>query len=289
MRYQFVLEHQDLYVIQIMCDVLEVSRSGFYAWRNRKPSERKIADAKMIEDVTRVFNQHRGRYGYARIWRQLQTEGIACGKHRVRRLMRENSLVAIQPKRYKQTTKANPDHPVAPNLLNRDFQAEAPNQKWCADITYIPTGEGWLYLAVIIDLFSRRVVGWSMDKRMTQMLVADALRMAVKQRQPAAGLIHHSDRGSQYTAHDFQKLLAVHGIVPSMSRTGDCYDNAVAESFFGTLKMELVDQTTYATRADAEINIFFYVEGYYNRERIHSTLGYRTPMAIEAGYDPHLT
>jgi transposase InsO family protein len=200
-----------------------------------------------------------------------------------------HGLVAIQPKRYKQTTKANPAHQAAPNLLNRNFQADRPNEKWCADITYTPTAQGWLYLAVVLDLFSRRIVGWAMAERMTQTLVANALNMALQQRQPTTSLIHHSDRGSQYTSHHFQQLLASHGITPSMSRTGNCYDSAVVERFFGTLKMELVHHNNYATRSEAETDIFFYIEGYYNRIRRHSALGYLTPMEIEADYEPHLT
>jgi transposase InsO family protein len=226
----------------------------------------------------------RETYGYESIWRILQDEGIPCGKHRVRRLMRQEGLVVKQTKRYKRTTKANPDHQPAPNELQGNFEADRPNEKWCADITYIPTQEGWLYLAVILDLFSRRIVGWAMDARMKKQLVIDALQMALDQRQPTGSLIHHSDRGSQYTSYDFQELLADNDIAPSMSGKGNCYDNAPAESFFGTLKTELVNHAFYQTRMAAMTDIFFYIEGFYNRTRRHTALDYLSPEAFEAAY-----
>lgn len=268
--------------MQIMCDVLDVSRSGYYAWRTRPASQREMADAEFIKEIERIFYDSWQTYGYESIWRVMQDEGIPCGKHRVRRLMRQAGLVVKQTKRYKHTTEANPDHMPAPNILQGNFEAARLDAKWCADITYIPTQEGWLYLAVILDLFSRRIVGWAMDKRMTQQLVCTALQMALRQRQPAEPLIHHSDRGSQYTSDAYQQLLAAHDITPSMSGRGNCYDNAPVESFFGTLKTELVHHTVYRTRQDAKTDIFFYIEGFYNRKRRHTALDYLSPAVFEA-------
>jgi putative transposase len=281
-RFQFIEAHRGEFDVQIMCDVLDVSRSGYYAWRTRPASQREMADAEFTKEIERLFDESRQTYGYESIWRILQDEGIACGKHRVRRLMRQAGLVAQQPKRYKHTTKANPDHEPAPNLLDGDFEADRPDAKWCADITYIPTAEGWLYLAVVLDLFSRRIVGWAMDKRMTQQLVKAALQMALQQRQPTGPLIHHSDRGCQYTSNAFQSLLLDNNITPSMSGRGNCYDNAVVESFFGTLKTELVNHVAYQSREEAKTDIFIYIEGFYNRCRRHTALDYLSPEAFEA-------
>ena len=272
--------------MQIMCDVLNVSRSGYYNWRNRSASQREMADAEFIELIKQIFADSRQTYGYESIWRKLQDDGVPCGKHRTRRLMRQESLVVKQTKRYKRTTKANPDHQPAPNVLDGNFEAECPDSKWCADITYIPTQEGWLYLAVILDLFSRRIVGWAMNARMTQQLVIDALQMALRQRQPVGPLVHHSDRGSQYTGHAFQKLLTDNAITPSMSGRGNCYDNAPAESFFGTLKTELVHHAVYRTRQEAMTDIFFYIEGFYNRTRRHTALAFLSPAEFEAMHVP---
>lgn len=273
--------------MQIMCDVLDVSRSGYYAWRTRPASQREMADAEYTEHIERIFYDSWQTYGYESIWRIMQDEGLACGKHRVRRLMRQAGLVVKQTTRYKHTTEANPDHIPAPNILRGDFKAERPDAKWCADITYIPTAEGWLYLAVILDLFSRRIVGWAMNKRMTQQLVCTALEMALHQRQPVEPLIHHSDRGSQYTSDAYQELLTAHDITSSMSGRGNCYDNAPVESFFGTLKTELVNHALYRTRQDAQTDIFFYIEGFYNRKRRHTALDYLSPEAFEAASGKH--
>ena len=282
MRFQFVEAHREEFEVQVMCEVLDVSRSGYYTWRTRPASQREMADAVYMEQIKQFYDDSHQTYGYERIWHDLQVSGLPCGKHRVRRLMRQHGLVAKQTKRYKRTTKANPDHQLAPNLLDGDFAAESPNAKWCADITYIPTQEGWLYLAVILDLFSRRIVGWAMDKRMKQQLVSTALLMALRQRQPQEPLIHHNDRGSQYTSKAFQDLLAIHNITPSMSGRGNCYDNAPVESFFGTLKTELVNHAVYRTRQDAMTDIFFYIEGFYNRIRRHSSLAFLSPADFEA-------
>jgi len=288
-RYQFIEAHREVFEVQVMCEVLDVSRSGYYAWRTRPASVREMADADLVQTIRRIFADSRQTYGYESIWRAMQAEGQACGKHRVRRLMRREGLVVKQTQRYKRTTRANPEHQPAPNLLEGDFEAEQPNSKWCGDITYIPTQEGWLYLAVILDLFSRRIVGWAMAARMTQELVCTALRMALRQRQPAGSLIHHSDRGGQYTSQAFQALLTTHAITPSMSGRGNCYDNAPVESFFGTLKTELVNHALYRTRQEAMTDIFFYLEGFYNRTRRHTTLGHLSPAAFEEQYIADLT
>lgn len=288
MRYQFIEAHREEFEVQVMCDVLDVSRSGYYAWRTRPASAREMADAEHTKTIRRIFDDSWETYGYESIWRAMQAEEKACGKHRVRRLMRQEGLVVKQTKRYKRTTKANPNHQPAPNLLDGNFEADQPDTKWCGDITYIPTQEGWLYLAVILDLFSRRIVGWAMAARMTQELVCAALSMALRQRQPAGELIHHSDRGSQYTSQAFQALLAAHGITPSMSGRGNCYDNASVESFFGTLKTELVNHALYRTRQEAMTDIFFYLEGFYNRSRRHTALGHLSPAAFETQYQAAL-
>lgn len=284
MRFQFVEMHREEFDVQIMCDVLDVSRSGYYAWRTRRASRREMADAEYMKEIERIFDESRETYGYERIWAALRAEGIPCGKHRVRRLMRQTGLMVKQRKQYKRTTIANPEHEPAPNLLQGDFAAERPDAKWCADITYIHTQEGWLYLAVILDLFSRRIVGWAMDGHMTAQLVCTALKMALQQRRPEGPLIHHSDRGSQYTSFAFQELLAQNGITCSMSGQGNCYDNAPVESFFGTLKTELVHHVVYWTRQHAKTDIFFYINGFYNRNRRHTTLDYLSPEAYEAAF-----
>ena len=284
MRFQFIEAHREEFEVQVMCDVLDVSRSGYYTWRTRPVSKREMADAEYMKKIKQIFDDSHQTYGYERIWHELRDDGIPCGKHRVRRLMGQEGLVVKQTKRYKRTTKANPDHQPAPNLLEGDFEAERPDAKWCADITYIPTQEGWLYLAVILDLFSRRIVGWSMDARMTQQLVSTALQMALHQRQPVGPLIHHSDRGSQYTSYAFQALLTDNDITSSMSGRGNCYDNAPVESFFGTLKAELVHHAVYRTRQEAMTDIFFYIEGFYNRTRRHSALAFLSPANFEAVY-----
>ena len=247
-----------------------------------------MADREYGVQIANIHAESRATYGYERIWREMQAQQVACGKHRTRRLMRQLQLESKQVKRFKRTTMADPSRPAAPNLLGQQFRARQPNEKWASDITYVPTQQGWLYLAVVLDLFSRRVVGWAMGKRITKQLVIQALQMALDQRRPTAGLLHHSDRGSQYTSHAFRSLLDQHHLVASMSGRGNAYDNAVVESFFGTLKMELVHHAVYRTRQAAETDIFFYIEAFYNRWRRHSTLGYLSPEAFEqANQDLH--
>ena len=264
-----------------MCTTLEVSRSGFYAWLKREPSERQKWDARLTELIREIHKNSRGTYGAPRIHRELKARGIKCGLNRVARLMKETGLRSKVAKKFKATTNSKHNHPVGPNLLNQDFTTDSPNTIWISDITYIWTDEGWLYLATTMDLYSRAVVGWSMDSRMKSDLVVNALNMALGSREPAAGLIHHSDRGVQYAAKPFQKLLSANGIVCSMSRKGNCYDNAVQESFYHSLKTELVHHEHYRTREQARASIFDYIATFYNRERIHSSIGYMSPLDFE--------
>ena len=257
-----------------------VSRSGYYAWRERPLSERKQSNTRLLLHIRAVYQESRRTYGSRRVYHELREQGIVCSRHRIARLMRQDGLRAIQRQRYKQTTRPNPRLPVAPNILNQDFTAHRPNQKWVADFTYIPTAQGWLYLATVMDVFSRQIVGWSMSERQQTALVEDALQMALSRRCPQTGLLHHSDRGSQYASHDYQKLLAKEHIQVSMSRSGNCYDNAMMESFFATLKAECVHQR-YTSRHEARAVIFDYIERWYNRRRRHSSLGYLSPADFE--------
>jgi putative transposase len=283
MKYRFIEAHHEEYAVKVMCRVLKVSRSGYYDWRKRKPSARDLANARLLRAIKRIFRRSRKTYGSPRIHAELKAQGTRCSRNRVARLMRKHGIRARRPRRRIRTTNSKHSQPIAPNLLDRQFTAEAPNQKWVADLSYIDTDEGWLYLATVMDLFSRRIVGWAMADHMETSLVEQAMRMALIRRQPGTGLLHHSDRGSQYASKDYRALLAAWGITVSMSRTGDCYDNAVMESFFGTLKTECITER-YLTRTDARTGIFEYIEGWYNRQRRHSTLGYLSPHAFEAAY-----
>jgi len=264
-----------------MCHVLEVSRSGYYDWLNRKPSKRQLENEKLKLEITKIYWRHKGHYGSPRIYRELRKKGYKCNIKRVARLMSVLGLKAIRKKKYKRTTDSNHNLPIKDNLLGRNFNVTQPNKVWVSDITYIPTARGWLYLTVVIDLYSRKVVGWSMNRRMTKQLVIDALDMAIKNRDPDKGLIFHSDRGSQYASHKFQRKLWENGFRSSMSRKGDCWDNAVAESFFATLKTELIYDNKYLNRKQARQDIFQYIAIYYNRIRIHSTLDYKSPENYE--------
>lgn len=269
------------YSLAALCRVMQVSRSGFYAWRGRGVSSRQQEDEALTQRICALFEASGQTYGSPRILSDLRAEGIACGKHRVARLMRRAGLRAVTPRRFVVTTDSKHALPVAQNLLERDFTASKADERWAADITYIWTREGWLYLAVVMDLFSRRIIGWSMQPRLHKELVLDALCMALHQRQPEKGLIHHSDRGSQYASSAFQESLLKAGMLCSMSRHGDCYDNAVVESFFGTLKQELVNRCWFATRDAARKEVFEYIELWYNRKRRHSSLGYISPAEFE--------
>ena len=251
------------------------------AWRRRPASAREMANQALIQQIEAVYNENRGVYGSPRIYRELKDQGVLCSENRIARLMRAGGLQAKQAKRFKVTTKRNRAHRVFPNLLKRDFEADQPDRKWLADMTYIATGEGWLYLAAILDLYSRRIVGWAMSDRMTSDLTISALEMALLQRQPRGDLVHHSDQGSQYTDQVYQVLLESHGIRASMNGVGTWYDNAPMESFFGTLKSELVHHCEYHTRYEARVDVFSYIESFYNRCRRHSALDYRSPEAHE--------
>ena len=282
MRYRFVRDHRSQFQVGMMCRVLEVSRSGYYAWLNRPESTRESENRALTEKIKSIHIKSRKTYGSPRIHRKLLAEGFQCSRGRVARLMREHDIRGRSKRRFVVTTDSKHDFPVAANLLERRFDAAEPNRVWVSDITYIPTSEGWLYLATTLDLYSRKIVGWSMDSSMSRQLVLNALDMAVTARKPAKGLIHHSDRGSQYASGDCRKALDQYGMLCSMSRKGDCWDNAVMESFYRSLKTELVYQRTYSTREQARREIFEYIEVFYNRRRIHSYLGYLSPADYEA-------
>ena len=273
----FIDRHLSEFRLETMCRVLDVTVSGFHTWRRRPPSLRSVQDAALSSRIQAVYQEHHGRYGAPRIHATLQREGTACSEKRVSRLMRAQGLVGRTRRRLTKTTVCDPRQPVAENLLAGEFRPEKPNEVWSSDLTYISTKEGWLYLAVTLDLYARCVVGWAMEATMPAELPLQALQMAVNRRNPAAGLMHHSDQGSQYTSGLFQTALIQRGMICSMSRKGECWDNAVSESFFETLKRELVDDQVYETREQARRAIFEYIEVYYNRKRLHSTLGYLTP------------
>jgi putative transposase len=279
-RYAFSAAHRDEASVRRLCGWLEVAPSGDYAWGKRPPSERQRDDARLVERIREAHQTSRQTYGSPRITAELRDQGEDCNHKRVERLMRLHGIHAKQPRRFARTTDSQHDQPVAENVLNQQFEAEAPNRVWTADITYIDTAEGWLSLAVVMDLFSRRIVGWAMAEHMLTSLVEDALAMALEQRRPTNGLLHHSDRGSQYASYDYQDRLTAAGIQPSMSRRGNCYDNAVQESFFGTLKGECASER-YASRAAARTSLFEYIEAWYNRRRRHSALGYLSPEQFE--------
>ena len=277
MSYGFVHDHVALFPVQLMCEVLGVSRSGYYDWVSRPESARAAEDRGLAAEIRASHEGSRGRYGSPRVHAELRAHGRRVGRKRVARLMRGMGLAARRKRRFRRTTDSAHALPVAPNLLGRDFAAAAPDRVWLADLTYIWTAEGWLYLAVVLDLFSRRVVGWAMADHLGHELALAALDMAIARRRPAAGLVHHSDRGVQFAAHGYRRRLREHGMLCSMSRKGDCWDNAPMESFFATLKGELVEERDYLTRDEARADVFQYVEGFYNRRRLHSGIGYLTP------------
>jgi transposase InsO family protein len=281
MIFRFVSNHQSEFPILLMCRVLAVSRSGYYAWLKHPESKKTQDDKALSKEITEIHRESFGTYGRPRVYRELKRRGKLLGENRVARLMRKDGLRAKTKRKFKVTTDSRHNFPVVPNLLNREFTTEEPNQAWASDITYIWTAEGWLYLAVVMDLFSRAIVGWSMSERMTRALVINAFGMAVKRRNPSPGLLHHSDRGSQYACADYQAILAKHGAICNMIRKGNCWDNAPVESFFSTLKREHVFHNLYGHRAQARQSIFMYIEQFYNRKRIHSALGYRTPSEME--------
>jgi putative transposase len=271
-----------------LCRVLGVSRSGFYAWRSRAPSAAEVRRGELAAEITAIHAEVKGRYGSPRIHAELVSRGHECCENTVARLMREAGIAAKTRRKFRQTTDSNHPHPVAENVLDREFDPDEPNTSWCADVTYIPTREGWLYLAVVEDLFSRMVVGWSMDATMTSRLVVDALEMALARRLKGSSLVAHSDRGSQYASEHYQRRLLEERIGCSMSRRGNCWDNAPVESFFASLKKELVHHEDYATRDQGRTSIFEYIEAFYNRVRRHSSLGYVAPAEYERTHNqPH--
>jgi putative transposase len=282
-KYAFIQAHQAEFPISLLCRVLKIARSGYYKWLTQPVSERERVNAALTAAIQAAHAASRRTYGSPRVYRELKAQGIACGRQRVARLMRRAGIVVRRRRAYKVTTNSNHAHPLAPNVLNRDFTAMRPNEKWLTDITYIPTREGWLYLAVVLDVFSRMIVGWALGQTLDQSLVLSALRMALVHRCPPLGLLHHSDRGSQYAARAYQRVLKAHGVTVSMSGTGNCYDNAMMESFFATLKAECV-MDTYPTRAQAKHDIVDYIAVWYNRQRRHSSLDYISPVAFEEAY-----
>lgn len=285
MRYRFIDAQRGRYPVGLLCAMLGVSRAGYYAWRRRPASARAVANRALRQEIQTAYEAGRGSYGYRRVHAAVARH-IPCSRNRVARQMRRMGLRARRNRQYKTTTRANPDQPVVPNWLNREFDASAPDRKWLSDITYVRTAEGWLYLAVVLDLYARRVVGWALAPRLKEELTLSALKMALGRRAVGAGLLHHSDRGSQYTSHKYRRLLAKKKVMVSMSRRGNAYDNAPMESFFATLKSELVNHCHFLTRDQARRAIFEYIEVFYNRQRLHSALGYQSPVEFEALFRP---
>ena len=279
MRYQCIHRRREQHSVRMMCRLLRVSRSGYYDWCNRSETARQCRDRELMPLVRQVHLESRGVYGARKIHHELRAQGEACGRHKIARLMRQAGLKGCPKRRFRRLDDHPPSYPIAHNLLQQDFTAMRANERWASDITYISTRQGWLYLAVVMDLYSRRIVGWSMDRRTGRRLVIDAMNMALDQRDIPA--IHHSDRGPQYTSDDFRELLNTHGIECSMSGRGSCYDNAPVESFFSLLKRERIRRQTYATREEAMTDVFDYIERFYNRWRRHATLGYVSPVEFE--------
>ena len=285
MRFAFIAAEKAAFPVTVLCRTLAVSRAGFYAAQARPPAARARAANRLAVEIVAIHGESRQRYGSPRVHAELRARGQGVSRKRVARLMRHQGLAARRRRRFRVTTDSTHPFPVAVNVLARRFAARAPDVVWVTDITYIPTGEGWLYLAVLLDLCSRAIVGWAMSDRITRQLTLDALGMALARRQPPRGLLHHSDRGSQYASGDYQTQLTRHGVVGSMSRRGDCWDNAVAESFFATLKVELVHDTLWPTRAAARTALFDYIEVFYNQQRRHSSLGFLSPLAFERRWE----
>jgi putative transposase len=277
-KYAWIQGERDTYPLSALCSALSVSCSGYAEWKSGGSRQAQLSDTALLALIRTVHKETKGAYGAPRVWRELRDRGYPAGKERIRRLMQEHGIRARHKRRYKATTDSKHSFPVAPNLLDRNFRAQRPDQVWTADITYLPTTEGWLYLAIVLDLHTRMIVGWAMHERMTRQLVIDALRMAWFRRHPRAGLLHHSDRGSQYCSHAYQDVLKQYGMQVSMSRKGNCWDNAPTESFFNSLKNERTHHARYATRAEARRDTFEYLELFYNQRRRHSALGYASPV-----------
>ena len=284
MKYQWIQKHQPAYPVSRMCRVLHVCPSSYYAWTHRESSPRQQRREQLAQQAAQAYFVNHRVYGYRKVWEELHEQDAACCPETVRRILQELGLFSRRKRRYVVTTDSNHDQPIADNVLNREFNATAPNEKWLADITYIPTRGGWVYLAAILDVFSRRIVGWSLSERIDTSLVQSAFEMAVLQRRPDRGLLHHSDRGVQYASAGYQHVLAEQGIVCSMSRKGNCWDNAMMESFFASLKLEWVHGKDYANVQAAREDIFQYLELFYNRRRRHGALGYISPVDFEKNY-----
>jgi putative transposase len=280
-KFAFIHEEKATWPVEALCDVLDVSRSGYYAWRSRPPSMRTLEDEQIVVDIKAAQKVGRGNYGSPRILRALRKNGKRVGKKRIERLMRREGIVAKRRKKFRLTTDSKHADPIAPNVLNRDFDVASPNTVWATDVTYVWTLQGWLYLAAILDLCSRRVVGWATGPNNDRQLALDALARANAARQPSEGLLHHSDRGSVYASGDYRGALTTFGMTASMSRKGDCWDNAVAESFFATIKGEMIDHEVFETRAEATAAIADYIDGFYNTCRLHSSIGYVSPIEFE--------
>jgi putative transposase len=281
MRFRVIEAEKAKVPIRRSCALLDVSESGFYAWQGREPSQRQRDDMVLLAHVRSQFFTSHETYGSPRMTVELKEAGVAIGRHRVARLMRENGLKAFQKRRFKRTTDSAHGGLIAPNMLDQDFEATGPNQKWGVDISYIWTAEGWLYLAIVLDFFSRRIIGWSVSDRLKKDLALSALERAIAIRRPPQDVIHHSDRGSQYCSDKYQALLKKHGFIISMSGKGNCYDNAMVETVFRTIKSELIWRTIYKTRSQAITDIEAYIDGFYNPRRRHSALGYKSPIAFE--------
>lgn len=284
MRYRYMEEHRTERDINKMCSILKVSRSGYYDWRKRVESQRAHANELLLGEIRKAYELNRGLYGSPRITKELHSLGISCNRKRVARLMRKHGIMAKTKRKFKVTTNSTHRQPLAANIVNQHFIAERPNQLWTSDITYLWTREGWMYLSVILDVCSRQIVGYSMNNRLTTDLVTEAFKRAIGWRKVEPGMIFHSDRGSQYASIEMQRLLASYGIRPSMSGTGNCYDNAITETFFHTLKTELIYFNRYETRKEASNSIFEYIEVFYNRRRRHSSIGYQSPAQFELNH-----
>lgn len=288
MKYAWIDKLRDVYPLEALCATLAVSPSGYSHWKGSGGPRKRLSDAALLVLIRSIHAEAKSAYGAPRIWRELRDRGHPASKERVRKLMQVHGIRGRHKRRYKATTDSKHSFPVAPNLLDQKFRTYRPDLIYTADITYIPTVEGWLYLAVVLDLHTRMVVGWAMGERMTRKLTMDALRMAWFRRRTKPGAVHHSDRGSQYCSHDYQALLKQYGMTASMSRKGNCWDNAVTESFFNSLKNERVHHMRYATRAEAKQDLFEYIEVFYNRKRRHSALGYRSPADFHSAWlDQH--
>ncbi len=285
MRYAWIQKHQRRYPVLVMCNVLQVSPSGYYDWQGREPSVQQQRRAKIAQAAARAYFESHRIYGYRKVCEELAEQKMTCCPETIRRVLRELGLFSRTKRKFVVTTDSHHSQPVAENLLDRNFTATAPNQKWLTDITYVPTREGWLYLATVLDVFSRRIVGWSMSERIDTELVKSALHLATTQRSPGPGLLHHSDRGVQYASDIYQQTLDELGIVCSMSRKGNCWDNAMMESFFGSVKTEWVYGKDYQTREEAKNDLFKYIEVFYNRQRRHASLGYLSPAEFERQYE----